>query len=117
MPLASRASDGLSGSIISSVLVFFFRACSTFMNDPSACPRDVSLSVKKEETGSEHGRLMGQLLSHQPRIPGKHTRQQQTSEGHLERRQRDPHLDLRLATTTGGRRQLPKKCLFIQRAP
>uniref|UniRef100_A0A8C9QR73 Uncharacterized protein n=1 Tax=Spermophilus dauricus TaxID=99837 RepID=A0A8C9QR73_SPEDA len=39
-PFLSEA--GFSGSIESSVLLFFFRACNTFMNDPSAFPTDAS---------------------------------------------------------------------------
>uniref|UniRef100_A0A8D2FHI6 Uncharacterized protein n=1 Tax=Theropithecus gelada TaxID=9565 RepID=A0A8D2FHI6_THEGE len=46
----SLLSEGASGSIVSSVLVCFFRACNTFMNAPSGFPTDASSAVKKEET-------------------------------------------------------------------
>uniref|UniRef100_A0A8C9EAS7 Uncharacterized protein n=1 Tax=Phocoena sinus TaxID=42100 RepID=A0A8C9EAS7_PHOSS len=59
--------DALSDSIVSSGVVFFLRACNTFINDPSAFPIDVSSSVKKEGTVFDHRKLMGQLfVSPQP---------------------------------------------------
>uniref|UniRef100_A0A8C0VWS7 Uncharacterized protein n=1 Tax=Castor canadensis TaxID=51338 RepID=A0A8C0VWS7_CASCN len=43
------SSYSLSGSIISSVLVLFFRVCNTFMNFPSVFPIDASSTVKKKK--------------------------------------------------------------------
>jgi hypothetical protein len=39
----------LSGSIVSSVLVLFFRVCNTFMNFPSVFPIDASSTVQKKK--------------------------------------------------------------------
>uniref|UniRef100_A0A8C9DE75 Uncharacterized protein n=1 Tax=Prolemur simus TaxID=1328070 RepID=A0A8C9DE75_PROSS len=88
-------SEGASGSIVSSVLVCFFRACNTFKSDPSVFPRDASSPVKKEETGFDHGRLMEQLFFRpQPYIPVKEIISHQTGECHSERRKTNPNLNL-----------------------
>uniref|UniRef100_A0A2K6E362 Uncharacterized protein n=1 Tax=Macaca nemestrina TaxID=9545 RepID=A0A2K6E362_MACNE len=84
MPLLS---EGTSGSIVSSVLVCFHRACNTFMNAPSGFPTDSSSAVKKEETVLIMKDDGTACISPQ-------LRSQQTFECHSERRNTHPILNL-----------------------
>uniref|UniRef100_A0A2K6DNL2 Uncharacterized protein n=1 Tax=Macaca nemestrina TaxID=9545 RepID=A0A2K6DNL2_MACNE len=86
MPLLS---EGTSGSIVSSVLVCFFRACNTFMNAPSGFPTDASSAVKKEETVLIMKDDGTACIS-----PQLYSRSQQTFECHSERRNTHPILNL-----------------------
>ncbi|KAL4834982.1 hypothetical protein H8958_013126, partial [Nasalis larvatus] len=85
MPLPS---EGASGSIVSSVLVCFHRACNTFMNAPSGFPTDAS-AVKKEETALIMKDDGTACIS-----PQLYSRNQQTFECHSERRNTHPILNL-----------------------
>uniref|UniRef100_A0A7N9CW00 Uncharacterized protein n=1 Tax=Macaca fascicularis TaxID=9541 RepID=A0A7N9CW00_MACFA len=91
----SLLSEGASGSIVSSVLVCFFRACNTFMNAPSGFPTDASSAVKKEETVLIMKDDGTACISPQLYTPVTQSRSQQTFECHSERRNTHPILNLR----------------------